>query len=212
MRTTLIAAASAVILIAAMQGTVAVAQDAARMTFFITSAGSGDGANLGGLAGADAICQRLADAAGSSGKTWHAYLSAEGVNAKDRIGAGPWQNFKGDVIATDVAALHSDANNINKQTGLTETGATLNGLGDKPNQHDMLTGSNADGTLAAGQTCSDWTSDSDGTAMLGHFDRSGPATLAIGTSWNAAHPSRGCSQEALVGTGGNRYFYSFAAQ
>jgi hypothetical protein len=212
MKTTLIATASAAILIAAMPGTLAVAQDAASMTFFITSAGSGDGANLGGLEGADAICQQLADAAGSSGKTWRAYLSAEGINAKDRIGAGPWQNFKGDVIATDVAALHSDAVNINKQTGLTETGGQVKGRGDDPNQHDILTGSNADGTLASGQTCNDWTNNGDGTAMLGHFDRSGPDTLATATSWNAAHPSRGCSQEALVGTGGNGYFYCFAAQ
>jgi hypothetical protein len=220
MKTTLIATVSAVVLIAAMPGTVAVAQDAANMTFFITSAGSGDGANLGGLAGADAICQRLAEAAGSSGKTWRAYLSAEqgesadraSVNARDRIGTGPWQNFKGDVIAADVAALHSDAVNITKETGLTETGETIPGRGEQPNQHDILTGSNADGTLAGGQTCNDWTSNGEGTAMLGHFDRSGPETLATGTSWNAAHPSRGCGQEALVGTGGNGYFYCFAAE
>jgi hypothetical protein len=195
-----------------MPGAMAVAQDAASMTFFITSAGSGDGANLGGLDGADAICMKLAEAAGAGDKTWRAYLSAEGVNAKDRIGAGPWQNFKGDVIATDLASLHSDANGISKATGLTETGGSVKGRGDDPNQHDMLTGSNADGTLAAGQTCSDWTSDGEGTAMLGHFDRSGPDTLATATSWNAAHPSRGCSQEALVGTGGNGLFYCFAAQ
>ena len=210
MRTSLIATASAAILIAAMPGTIAVAQDAANMSFFITSVGSGDGANLGGLEGADAICQRLADAAGSSGKNWRAYLSAEGVNAKDRIGVGPWQNFAGVVVATDVANLHSDAVNINKETGLTETGAGVKGRGDDPNQHDVLTGSNTDGTLAAGQTCNDWTSNGDGAAMVGHFDRSGPETLPTGTSWNAAHPSRGCGQEALVGTGGNGYFYCFA--
>ena len=212
MKTTLIAAASAALLVAAMPGTVAVAQDAASMSFFITSAGSGDGANLGGLDGADAICMKLADAAGAGGKTWRAYLSAEGVNARDRIGAGPWQNHAGVVVATDVASLHSDANNINKETGLTEMGAVVNGRGDQPNQHDILTGSNADGTLAAGQTCNDWTSNGEGTAMLGHHDRMGPDTLATATSWNAAHPSRGCGQEALIGTGGNGYLYCFAAE
>jgi hypothetical protein len=210
MKTPLIAAASAALLVAVMPGTVAVAQDTTTMTFFITSQGSGEGANLGGVEGADALCQRLADAAGSTGKTWHAYLSAEGINAKDRIGTGPWQNFAGVVVATDVASLHSDANNITKETGLTETGAKVNGRGDDPNQHDMLTGSNADGTLAAGQTCSDWTSSGEGTAMLGHHDRMGPDTLATATSWNAAHPSRGCGQEALISTGGNGLFYCFA--
>ena len=182
------------------------------MTFFVTSVGGGDGANLGGLEGADAHCQQLADAAGSSGKTWKAYLSAEGVNAKDRIGAGPWQNFKGDVIATDVANLHSDTNNISKETALTEAGAVVPGRGDDPNQHDILTGTNADGTLAAGQTCGDWTLNGEGTAMLGHVDRMGPETLPTATSWNAAHPSRGCSQENLVSTGGAGYLYCFAAQ
>src|SRR5690606_32828989 len=127
----------------------AAAQDAANMTFFVTSTGLGDGANLGGLAGADAHCDQLAEAAGSTGKNWVAYLSADGVNAKDRIGTGPWQNIKGDVIATDVENLHSDANNITKETALTETGAMVNGRGDTPNTHDILTGSNADGTLAA---------------------------------------------------------------
>ena len=189
----------------------AFAQDA-KMSFFVTSAGSGDGANLGGLEGADAICQKLAEAAGSTGQTWRAYLSAEGVNAKDRIGAGPWVNAKGVEIAKDVASLHSDTNNITKATALTEKGEMVNGRGDEPNQHDMLTGSNADGTLAAGQTCADWTSNGEGTAMLGHHDRMGPDTLATATSWNAAHPSRGCSQEALIGTGGNGYFMCFAAE
>ncbi len=210
MKTALIVATS-VFLSAAGQGGVALAQDAANMTFFITSVGSGDGANLGGLEGADAQCMKLAEAAGSTGKTWRAYLSAEGLNARDRIGNGPWQNFAGEVIATDVASLHSDDNKISKQTGLTETGATVNGRGDQPNQHDMLTGSNADGTLAAGKTCNDWTSNGDGEAMLGHHDRMGPDTLATATSWNAAHPSRGCGQQALIGTGGNGYFYCFAA-
>lgn len=188
----------------------AVAQEA-KMSFFVTSAGSGDGANLGGLEGADAICQKLAEAAGSSGQTWKAYLSAEGVNAKDRIGDGPWFNAKGVEIAKDVASLHSDANAISKDTALTEKGEIVKGRGDEPNQHDVLTGSNADGTLAAGQTCSDWTSNGDGQAMVGHHDRMGPDTLATATSWNAAHPSRGCSQDALIGTGGNGYFMCFAA-
>jgi len=190
----------------------AIAQDASSMTFFVTSVGLGDGANLGGLAGADSHCMKLAEAAGSTGKTWAAYLSANGTNAKDRIGAGPWQNFKGDVIATDVANLHSDANKITKETALSETGQIINGRGDTPNQHDMLTGSNADGTLAANMTCGDWTLNGEGQAMLGHSDRKGPDTLATATSWNAAHPSRGCSQDNLVSTGGAGLFYCFAVK
>ena len=209
MKSIVLAAATAATLAIAAP---AIAQDASTMTFFVTSVGVGDGANLGGLDGADAHCMKLAEAAGSTGKTWKAYLSAEGVNAKDRIGAGPWQNFKGDVIATDVANLHSDANNITKETALSETGAITKGRGDEPNQHDILTGTNADGTLAAGQTCGDWTLNGEGTAMLGHADRMGPDTLATATSWNAAHPSRGCSQDNLVGTGGAGFLYCFAAQ
>ncbi|MBN9348438.1 MAG: hypothetical protein J0I48_19920 [Devosia sp.] len=201
----LAAAAAATLAIAAP----AVAQDAANMSFFITSAGPGDGANLGGLAGADAHCMKLAGAASSSGHTWVAYLSAEGVNAKDRIGTGPWQNFKGDVIATDVANLHSDANNLTKETGLTETGGMVKGRGDDPNQHDILTGSNADGTLAAGQTCGDWTLNGEGTAIVGHFDRVGINDSAEMKSWNSSHPSRGCSQDNLVGTGGAGLLYCF---
>ncbi len=208
MKTIVLAAATAATLAIAAP---AIAQDATTMTFFVTSAGAGDGANLGGLEGADAHCAKLAEAAGSTGKSWKAYLSAEGVNARDRIGAGPWQNFKGDVIATDVANLHSDANNLIKATALSETGAEIKGRGDEPNQHDVLTGSNADGTLAAGQTCGDWTLNGEGSAMVGHSDRMGPETLATGKSWNAAHPSRGCSQENLVGTGGAGLLYCFAA-
>jgi hypothetical protein len=206
MRTILLAAAAAATLAIAAP---AVAQDAANMSFFVTSAGPGDGANLGGLAGADAHCQKLAEAAGSS-KMWAAYLSAEGVNAKDRIGAGPWQNIKGDVIATDVANLHSDANNLTKATGLTEAGAAVKGRGDEPNEHDILTGSNADGTLAAGQTCGDWTSNGEGGAIVGHFDRVGMNESAPMKSWNSSHPSRGCSQDNLVGTGGAGLLYCFA--
>ncbi len=201
----LAAAAAATLAIAAP----AVAQDAPNMSFFITSAGPGDGANLGGLAGADAHCMKVAEAAGSTGHTWVAYLSAEGVNAKDRIGTGPWQNFKGDVIATDVANLHSDANNLTKETGLTETGGLVKGRGDDPNQHDILTGSNADGTLAAGQTCGDWTLNGEGTAIVGHFDRVGINDSAEMKSWNSSHPSRGCSQDNLVGTGGAGLLYCF---
>jgi hypothetical protein len=184
------------------------------MSFFITSAGSGNGANLGGLAGADAICQKLAEAGGVTGpKTWRAYLSTSEVNAKDRIGAGPWYNAKGEKIADDIASLHSDANNITKQTALDEKGNVINGRGDEPNRHDILTGTLADGTKAADQTCGDWTlSGAEGSAMVGHHDRMGPDTLATAKSWNAAHPSRGgCSQDALIGTGGDGLLYCFAA-
>lgn len=184
----------------------------ATTTFFITSVGKGDGANLGGLAGADAHCNALAEAAGVTGKTWAAYLSTSDVDAKDRIGSGPWFNAKGEKVADDVASLHSDANTINKQTGLDEKGNEINGRGDTPNRHDILTGSNADGTRITDQTCSNWTSSGpDGAAMLGHHDRSGPDTLATATSWNAAHASRGgCGQDALKGTGGDGLFYCFA--
>lgn len=189
----------------------ALAQDATSMSFFVTSAGPGDGANLGGLAGADAHCQKLAETAGSTGKTWRAYLSATGENAKDRIGAGPWQNFKGDVIATDVANLHSADNKITKQTALTETGVVVNGRGDSPNQHDILTGSNPDGTFAANMSCGDWTLNGEGSAMVGHSDRTGLDDSDAAKSWNSSHPSRGCSQDNLVGTGGAGLLYCFAA-
>lgn len=188
------------------------------MTFFVSSSGSGKGADLGGLAGADKICQSLADSAGAGSKRWRAYLSAgataasPAVNARDRIGAGPWRNVKGEVIATSVADLHSANNKLTKQTGLTEKGTIIPGRGDTPNQHDILTGSTADGMLSAGQTCNNWTSSTDGVAMLGHLDRMGPAELATASSWNAAHPSRGgCSQTALISTGGAGLLYCFAA-
>lgn len=200
-------AASAALLLAGTPATFA--QDA--MSFFVTSVGLGDGANLGGLEGADAHCQQLAEAAGATGQ-WHAYLSAEGVNARDRIGSGPWTNVKGDVVANSLDELHGDSNNITKATALTETGGTVAGRGDEPNQHDILTGSNADGTLSSGNTCGDWTLNGEGTAMVGHHDRMGPEDLATGKSWNAAHPSRGCGQEALIGTGGNGYFYCFRVE
>ncbi|QDZ01032.1 hypothetical protein FQ775_11910 [Nitratireductor mangrovi] len=180
------------------------------MSFFITSAGPGNGADLGGLEGADAHCASLAEAAGVSGKTWRAYLSTDGENARDRIGSGPWHNAKGDKIADDVAALHSDANAISKETGLDESGNTVNGRGDQPNRHDILTGSNPDGTAAAA-TCENWTASGEGSAIVGHHDRIGLRDDAPSKSWNSSHPSRGCSQEALQGTGGDGLFYCFAA-
>ncbi|HEX6119918.1 MAG TPA: hypothetical protein VFZ03_10765 [Dongiaceae bacterium] len=187
------------------------AQDNA-MTFFITSAGPGDGGNLGGLEGADAQCQALAGAAGVGSKTWHAYLSTSNVNARNRIGTGPWHNAKGELIAGSVAELHSDANKIGKQTALTETGETVNGRGDTPNRHDILTGSNADGTVAAGMTCEDWTSNaSTSKGFVGHHDRMGLKDDAPSKSWNASHPSRGCGAEDLPKSGGAGLFYCFAA-
>ena len=189
------------------------------MSFFVTSAGLGKGADLGGLEGADRHCQALAMAAGAGGKTWHAYLSAQGanpVNARDRIGRGPWTNAKGTVIAKDVAELHGD-NQITKQTALTEKGAVVSGRGDTPNMHDMLTGSKPDGTTFAGgedMTCGNWTKSGAGTAMLGHADRTGFDESVVAKSWNSSHPSRGpgggCSQDDLKSTGGNGLFYCFA--
>jgi hypothetical protein len=185
--------------------------------FFITSAGPGDGANLGGLAGADAHCQKLAAAAGAGSRTWRAYLSGtEGgktVNARDRIGTGPWYNAKGVLIAQNVADLHADPNKLTKETQLTEKGAVVNGRGDKPNTHDILTGSNLDGTAftdGADHTCNNWTSNSTGSAQVGHHDRQGGG--ANPNSWNNAHASKGCSQSDLVGTGGAGLFYCFAAK
>ena len=191
-------------------GTVGARAQDPGMSFFITSTGGGDGANLGGLDGADALCQRLADAAGVGNKTWHAYLSTTEVNARDRIGAGPWFNAHGMLIANNVDELHSDANGITKETGLTESGQVVKGRGDQPNEHDILTGSNADGT-ASEHTCGDWTSNGEGSAIVGHHDRMGLDDSAAAKSWNASHPSRGCGQEALQGTGGAGLLYCFAA-
>ena len=192
------------------------AQDAP-MTFFVTSTGPGNGANLGGLAGADRQCQMLAEAAGAGDRTWRAYLSTQGagaVNARDRIGQGPWHNAKGVRIAPNVADLHGDIerdrNYLFKDTALNEKGELVNGRGDSPNRHDILTGSDSHGRAIAGsedRTCQNWTSSDAGSAMVGHHDRSGGNT----TSWNAAHPSRGCSQEALQGSGGDGLFYCFAS-
>jgi hypothetical protein len=192
-------------------------------SFFITSAGIGNGANLGGLAGADNHCQTLAQAAGSGAKTWRAYLStqpadgAPAVNARDRIGNGPWQNSRGVVIAKDVAELHG-ANNLTKQTALSEKGDVINGRGDTPNRHDVLTGSKPDGTaFPAGddRTCKNWTSSMQGAAMMGHSDRIGLRDDDASKSWNSSHPSRGpdggCSQADLKSTGGDGLLYCFAA-
>lgn len=208
MRRLLLVAATAIT--AATAGT-ALSQDA-KMSFFVTSVGSGKGADLGGLKGADAHCASLAEAAGVAGKTWHAYLSTSDTDARDRIGKGPWVNAKGVKIADDVASLHSDANGITKQTALNEKGEVVNGRGDTPNRHDMLTGSKPDGTKIADQTCGDWTmSGAEGAAMMGHHDRTGLDDSAAAKSWNSSHASRGgCSQEALKGTGGDGLFYCFA--
>ena len=190
-----------------------------RLSFFITSAGSGDGANLGGLAGADRICQARAEAVGAGSRRWRAYLSASArpgsraVNARDRIGSGPWYNARGVPVAMSVADLHSADNHINKQDALTETGALVNGRGDTPNTHDILTGSQADGTAFAGEadrTCANWTSNGEGSAQVGHHDRQGGGPDP--TSWNSAHPSRGCSQANLQASGGNGLFYCFASR
>jgi hypothetical protein len=208
-------------LMALSLGSSAQAQTAADMSFFITSAGSGKGGDLGGIAGADAICQRLAAAAGAGGKTWHAYLSSAvnpvnpgaTVNARDRIGAGPWKNSKGVVIATSVDDLHSDNVKINKDTGLTEKGEPVKGVGDQPNQHDVLTGSDMQGKAFPANlnlTCNNWTSDNFGKAMLGHFDRRGNADTVFQRNPIASHMSRGCSQPDLVATGGAGLLYCFA--
>lgn len=189
------------------------------LSFFVTSAGPGDGANLGGLAGADAQCQKLGAAAGAGNRTWHAYLSQQptanvpAVNARDRIGKGPWMNAKGVVVATDVDDLHG-MNNLNKQTALTESGAVVNGRGDTPNMHDMLTGSQPDGRYIAGDvntTCGNWTQNGVGSAMLGHSDKTGLDDSVPAKSWNSSHLSRGCSPDALKATGSAGFFYCFAA-
>lgn len=189
----------------------ATAQDSP-MSFFVASQGPGDGANLGGLEGADAHCSGLAEAAGVTGKTWAAYLSTSDTNARDRIGAGPWVNANGETIAESVDQLHSEENRISKETALDENGETVNGRGDDPNRHDILTGSMPDGT-AHEATCEDWTSNAeDGSAMVGHHDRMGLDDSAEARSWNSSHPSRGCSQTGLQSTGGDGLFYCFATQ
>lgn len=214
MKKRMLLTSAAILTAAATFGTVNSQQN--EMSFFITSEGSGNGADLGGLSGADAHCQSLAEAAGSN-KTWRAYLSAHATNssamvsARDRIGFGPWYNAEGVEVASSLNNLHSVNNNLNKQTGLTENGDMVNGRGDTPNQHDILTGSSLFGRViedGENHTCNNWTSSGQGTAHVGHFDRTGGGQNP--TSWNSAHGSRGCSQEDLVGTGGNGYFYCFA--
>jgi len=191
------------------------------MTFFITSAGSGQGADLGGLAGADKHCQSLATAVGAGKHTWRAYLSttASGgtpaVNARDRIGKGPWYNVQGRLIARNVAELHEGVNNINRMTALTEKGTVVHGRADAPNQHDMLTGSMPNGRVssAAGDTtCGNWTKSGNGSAIVGHHDRWGLRDDDSSRSWNSSHGSKGCSQQSLVSTGGAGLFYCFAAK
>jgi len=199
----------------------AAAQERPPMTFFVTSVGMGDGANLGGLAGADSHCQRLAAAVGAGGRTWRAYLSTQAaddkpaVNARDRIGNGPWHNQRGTVVARDQAHLHGDTaeaarlgNLVTKNNAINEKGELVNGVGDKPNMHDILTGTQPDGhayTDSADHTCKNWTFNGAGVAQVGHHDRNGG-----GISWNSVHPSRGCSQENLVATGGAGLFYCFS--
>jgi hypothetical protein len=201
--------------------------DGGEMSFFITSAGLGDGGNLGGIEGADRHCQALAAAAGAGGRTWHAYLSTQGgplndpnvVHARDRIGSGPWFNAKGARIARDVEDLHSDHNNVTKETGLDERGRAVNGRKDKPSKHDILTGSRPDGTAFppsgrfADMTCRNWTlNTAQGAAMTGHFDRGGAINHSWAMSWNSSHPTLDCSQAGILKTGGDGLLYCFASK
>ena len=178
-------------------------------SFFVTSVNPGDGGDLGGLEGADAYCSELAEAAGIEGKTWRAYLSSSAEDARDRIGNGPWYNVKGVKVAENVDDLHSENNKLNKENSLTETGEIVSGRGDTPNRHDILTGSDLEGRLE-GDACADWTSSDEGSAMVGHHDRTGGG--AHPTSWLSAHGSKGCSMEKLQATGGDGLFYCFAAE
>ncbi len=213
--------AAATVAGATLWGTGLFAQDAKQpMTFFITSQGIGHGGKLGGLAGADEHCQKLAQEAGRGGATWHAYLSTQGpgaVNARDRVGKGPWYNFRGEMIAANLASLNGDTieqarigNALGKRFSVTEKGEIVNGSGDAPNRHDILTGSQSDGRAfpasAGDRTCHNWTSDNEGAAQLGHHDKQGGGN----SSWNSAHVSKGCSQPALVSTGGEGLLYCFA--
>jgi len=199
----------------------AAAAQSSEMTFFVTSVGLGKGADLGGLTGADKHCQTLAAAVGGGHRTWRAYLStqatggAAAVHARDRIGTGPWRNAKGVVVAKSVDDLHSDGNNLSKQTALSEKGEVISGRGDTPNQHDILTGSGPDGRAPSGEkdlTCRNWTHSGEGAAIVGHHDRIGLRDDAPSKSWNSSHPSRGCSQEALRASGGDGLLYCFAVK
>lgn len=213
---------SSVAAAAALTASCATAPPTGPMGFFVTSAGPGNGADLGGLAGADAHCQKLAAGAGAGSRTWRAYLSTGWtsttpvVNARERIGKGPWFNAKGVLVASNVDQLHGN-NNLNKQTALTEKGAVVNGRGDTPNMHDILTGSRADGTAFSSapgmpeMSCGEWKKSGEGSAMTGHHDRSGLAADAWSVSWNSSHNTRGCSQDALKSIGGAGLFYCFAA-
>lgn len=186
------------------------------MSFFVTSSNPGRGADLGGIAGADRHCQALAAAVGAGSRTWRAYLSTTGpggVNARDRIGRGPWYNARGELIASSVEELHG-ANHLTKQTALTEKGTGVSGRGDPVNLHDMLTGSTPDGRAATGSedtTCGNWTKSGEGSAIVGHHDRLGLRDDEPSRSWNSSHPTRGCSMEALRSTGGGGLLYCFAA-
>jgi hypothetical protein len=191
-----------------------------KMSFFVTSTTLGRGGDLGGLAGADRQCQALAREVGAGNRTWHAYLSttatasAKAVNARDRIGRGPWYNAKGQLIARNVDALHENPN-LTKQTALNEKGYVVNGRGDNPNMHDILTGSDAQGRAfppGSDTTCGNWTKSGEGSAQVGHSDRQGLREDVAAKSWNHTHPSRGCSQDALRSSGGNGFFYCFAAK
>jgi hypothetical protein len=210
---TLIALTGAALVLAACE-TVPEGDPPSPMSFFVTSTGGGNGADFAGLAGADKHCQTLAELAGSGQRTWRAYLSTNAANggtvvhARDRIGKGPWKNAEGVVVASSVDELHA-SNNLNKRTALTERGEPVNGVGDVPNPHDVLTGSTADGR-AADATCGNWTLSGDGSAIVGHHDRTGLNDQPPAKSWNASHPSRGCSQKALASTGGAGLLYCFA--
>ena len=213
MQTLKFAALTVALTAVAVAGTAGLdAQDNA-MSFFITSVGPGDGADLGGLDGADAHCQALAEAAGAGNRTWRAYLSQSGmaIDARDRIGSGPWYNANGVEVASSVADLHSVNNELSKANSISEKGDVINGRGDSPNMHDVLTGSQLDGTAftdGEDHTCSNWSTNGAGSAQVGHHDRQGGGDNP--TSWNAAHGSRGCSQDDLIGTGGNGLYYCFA--
>ena len=212
--------AAMTVLLGACAGSMMGSGSSTGLSFFVSSTGSGRGADLGGLAGADRLCTTLATAVGAGNKTWRAYLSTQpaagsetAVNARDRIGKGPWRNAKGVVIAQNVTELHG-SNNINKETALTEKGEVVNASGDTPNMHDILTGSQPDGTAIAGSvdtTCRNWTSSGEGAAMVGHHNRAGLDDSAPAKSWNSSHQSRGCSLDALKATGGDARIYCFAA-
>jgi hypothetical protein len=220
------AIAGCVVLLAGCAGMNAARPTAGDMTFFVTSEGPGKGANLGGLEGADQHCQALAKTAGVGQHTWRAYLSTQGaalndanfINARDRIGSGPWQNAKGVIIAKNVEDLHSANSGVTKDTALDEKGRPINGRTEKPNMHDILTGSRPDGTAFPGapfsdMTCGNWRfGGPEGSAMLGHHDRAGPIGASWASSWNSSHPSRGCNPEALRSTGGNGLLYCFATE